>query len=348
MYIYILSYVWLLVCVLSIFSLPNHIKEIKRAQVLFFLGFLPTLLLITLRGDIGTDTWNYFGMATDLVENSSKSFTEYDIEIGFYFLLECLAFVFNDPRFVINFISFAIASYAFFLFSKNVRHILIFSILIAPVFLLDMSMNGLRYGLAFLIAKHASDQYDSKQKIAALFLVIASISIQVSGLLVFALLAAKHFKFSKLAFLIPLGLIFGIIFQDRILYKFQSYQTLASPGILSGALPLLIFLGCYLNLMIADKKLGFKFLPLLILEIASFLLAKVSYAGLRFQLLILFVFFCQIAAIELEKYNRRNWVISFFLIIGLIGFSGKLRNFSDGIDSTPTSFLPYHFFWDVE
>ena len=112
-------------------------------------------------------------------------------------------------------------------------------------------------------------------------------------------------------------------------------------------MPLLVFFACYLIFIVIDKEESKNLYFLLVLQICSFFLARISYAGLRFQLLILFVLFCYISMVKFKFWKNRNLAIILFLLVGLIGFVGKLRNFNDGIDMSPTPFLPYHFFWEM-
>jgi len=77
-------------------------------------------------------------------------------------------------------------------------------------------------------------------------------------------------------------------------------------------------------------------------------LTSVSYAGLRMQLLVLFVCFCSISTIQLKEYRYKRNVILFLFIIGLFGFIGKLNNFNDEMKDSGSPFLPYHFYWEAE
>lgn len=342
---YLFPYIFLALSQLVFYMLPPAYKNLTNAKLLLFIGLLPTFFIICFRGNVGTDTWNYLGMAEVLIQGDNGS--ELDVELGFLGLLKGLTSLTDSPRFVVNFISLLILVYAYALFSKSVRTILIFSVLIYPVFFFDMSMNGLRYGLAFLLAKHASDCLSSNRGRVAMVLLILAISMQMSSILVFILLQANKIKISHIKYLLPVTLIFIVFFQERLLYKYSAYQTLESAGPLSGLLPLLLFVTTYCVLTLLSKAFSKKLFLLLIIEAASFSLASVTYAGLRFQLLTLFVLFCFVSDIRFDKYTYKKAVITLLCIVGFVGFLGKMRNFSDGADLPPSPFLPYHFYWEA-
>jgi hypothetical protein len=350
MIVYVSSYLVLLSFCFIYLSFERENPILLTEKFLFIIGLVPALIFIALRGNVGTDTGNYLNMVQEIASNEGLGPGDFDIEIGFYLLLKGLVLLFSEPRFVVNSISVFVALYCFHLFSKNIESFLIFSLLIFPVFFFDMTMNGLRYGLAFLLAKHASDEYLLGNKLKSFFLLVICIGFQLSGVLVFFLLRKNRFKILNLLYVTLFAIILYLIFQERFSYKFIAYTELESPSVTSGLLPLLVFLACWLNLLLVDSKFNLKFLPLLALEVASFVLARFSYAGIRFQLLILYVFFCFISGINLNVYRRKNYilVISLFFLIGLIGFVGTLKHYTDDIGIPPSPFLPYHFFWESE
>jgi hypothetical protein len=342
---YLFPYVFLVLIQFVFYMLPPAYKNLTNAKLLFFIGLIPTFLVVCFRGDVGTDTWNYLGMAETLIQGGDAS--GLDVELGFLVFLKGLVLFFHSPRFVVNFISLLILVYAYGLFSKSIQRMFIFSVLIYPVFFFDMSMNGLRYGLAFLLAKHASDCLSSNRGRAAMVLLILAISMQMSSILVFILLQANKIKISHIKYLLPVTLIFIVFFQERLLYKYSAYQTLESAGPLSGLLPLLLFVTTYCVLTLLSKAFSKKLFLLLVIEVASFSLASVTYAGLRFQLLALFALFCFVSDIRFDKYTHKKAVITLLCIVGFVGFLGKMRNFSDGADLPPSPFLPYHFYWEA-
>jgi EpsG family len=348
MYAYVSSYLVLLSFCSFYLFLETKKSDTVLIKVLFFVGLIPSIIFVIFRGNVGTDTGTYLQMVQDIGLNPTAERNDFDIEIGFYLLLKAFSSLFHHPRVVINLVTAIIATYCINIFSRSKEQFLVFSFLVFPLFFFDMTMNGLRYALSFLLAKHASDEYANNNKFKSLVLFVACISFQLSGLLVFLLLRIRNFKFSTIAFALPLAMIFYSIFDERLAYKFIAYTQLESPDFLSGVLPLGVFLACYFNMMLIDRKFVKKFIPLLILEVASFILAKFTYAGLRFQLLILFVFFCLISEVNLNEYKRKVVVLFLFFLIGLIGFAGTLKHYVDDANMPPSPFLPYRFFWEEE
>ena len=169
MFFYIAPYVFLVLSTFLIFFFDKK-SDIFWKKIVFLIGFIPAVFVVVFRGDVGTDTGNYFQMAANILEEGSAVHNDFDIEIGFFWLLKWLAFLFGEPRVIVNVIGFLIAWYSFFLYSKNVESMAVFALLLFPVFFFDMSMNGLRYGLAFLLAKHASDEIDLGRKASSLAL----------------------------------------------------------------------------------------------------------------------------------------------------------------------------------
>ena len=348
MYVYIGSYlILLLFCFFYLFLLVEY-QNTASLKIFFFIGLLPSMAISTFRGNVGTDTGTYLQMVKDIDFNILSERNDFDIEVGFYLLLKAFLYFFNSPRIVVNSVTLVISIYCFNLFSKSKEKFVTFSLLVFPLFFFDMSMNGLRYGLSFLLAKHASDEYSVNNKFKSAVLLLACISFQLSGVLVFSLLRVRNLKLSTLATVLPFAIIFYLIFDERLAYKFIAYTQLESPNILSGSLPLGVFLACYFNTFLIDRKFIKKFTLLLILEVGSFVLAKFTYAGLRFQLLVLFVLFCYISEISLNNCKRKKVVLFLFFFIGLVGFAGTLKHYVDDVDMPPSPFLPYRYFWEEE
>lgn len=349
MYAYISSYLVLLTfCFLYLFLEAKESNAIS-IKAFFITGLIPAIFFVVFRGNVGTDTGSYLQVIEYIIFDSFGDTGDIDIEIGFYLLLKGLIFLFSEPRFVVNAISFFITIYCFYLFSCDRIRFLIFTLLIFPLFFFDMTMNGLRYALSFLLAKHAADEYAINKRLKSLILLICCVGFQLSGVLVFFLLRVRQFKILTLIYTFIFGCIFYALFQERLIYKYAAYADLESPSIFSGLLPLIIFFACYICLILVDRRFAKKFMLLFVLEVASFVLAKFTYAGLRFQLLLLFVFFCFISEIDLKAYGKNKiLVLSLFFLIGFVGFSGTLRHYINDAAMPPSPFLPYHFYWDIQ
>ena len=314
----------------------------------FFIAMLPAIVFVVLRGNVGTDTDTYLTMIKAMLADPNADSSEFDVEIGFFLLLRFLMFFMSDPRIILNSISLFIALYSYYLFSKKQYSTTIFCFLIFPMFFFDMSMNGLRYALAFLLAKHASDNFQDDRKVSGSLLLLLSVFLQISGILVFALMQLHKIRFRHALYSIPLMVVFYYVFDERLLYKFAAYQDLTAPSGTSGLFPLIIFFACYATLILARFEYAKLYFPIFLLEIASFMLTRITYAGLRFQLLVLFSFLCCISVIELQKLTRnRKAVYGLFIAIGILCFAGTVKHYIDDEGQPPSPFLPYQYFWDA-
>lgn len=348
MYVYLLSYLAVLSYALITTLFLRKRPASSGIYPGFFMAMLPAIVFVALRGNVGTDTDTYHRMIEALLADPYAGSSEFDVEIGFFFLLRFLMLFMNDPRVILNSISLFIALYSYFLFSKKQYSTTIFCLLIFPMFFFDMSMNGLRYALAFLLAKHASDNVQDDRKISGGILLLLSVSLQISGILVFFLMQLHKMRFRHALYSIPLMVIFYYAFDERLLYKFAAYQDLAAPTGTSGLFPLIIFFSCYATLVLARFEYAKLYFPILLLEIASFMLTRITYAGLRFQLLVLFSFLCCISVIELQKVTRNiKMVYGLFIVIGMLCFIGTVKHYIDDEGEPPSPFLPYQYFWDV-
>lgn len=346
MFVYIFPYICVLLYAFNYLVL-NGSKTTAFNKIAARLLFLPAIAIVMFKANVGTDTENYRYFAETILLDPLILAQDLDIENGFYWLLKVIVNITDSPRFTVNFISATIALYSIFLFSNNRNSIIIFSLLIFPVFFFDMTMNGLRYGLAFLFAKQAFDYFESRRKFLSLPFVALCASMQITGVLVYLLLIIKNLNFKVLLNLTLITIIVGNLFWNRLAEKLFSYSEMYSPNIYSGLAPLSIFTACYLVLLRYRNKVDLNIHLMFLLEILSFVMAKYSYAGLRFQLLILFSLFCAISTYKLDSYKNKKIVLTLFLIIGLIGFVAKLKNFADDYGNPPSPFMPYTFLWEA-
>ena len=346
MYVYIFSYICVLIYAFNNIVL-NGSKTIAINKMVAKLLFLPAIAIVMFKANVGTDTENYRYFAETILLDPLILAQDLNIEYGFYWLLKVIVNVTDSPRFTINIISACIALYSIFLFSNNRNSLIIFSLLIFPVFFFDMTMNGLRYGLAFLFAKQAFDYFESKRKFLSLTFIALCASMQITGVLVYLLLIIKNLNFKVFINLTLISIIVGYLFWNPIVKKFISYSEMYSPNIYSGLAPLSIFTACYSVLLRYRNKVDLNIHFMFLLEILSFVMAKYSYAGLRFQLLILFSLFCLMSTYKLDSYKNKKTVLILFLIIGLIGFVAKLKNFADDYGNPPSPFMPYTFLWET-
>lgn len=326
------------------------------------LGLFPLILLVMLRGNVGTDTAAYSYLFNQIITNNSVVF----LEQGFTFFVKALSYVFNDVHLII--ISVGALTTALLLWSvkSNTRAQYIFVICVVPIFYLDMTMNGLRYGLSFAFAICAVSKFYNQKHSQSIIWATFSVLSHVSGWAVFALLAltsenkAQFKKWLILGSVITLVLIaqfyyvdiYNIFFANEMLVtkalaeKMIAYKHLKSPNIYSGISTLLLslILLFILNSYKAKKALlAHQFYLLLAAVIFTFLLAKFSYAGLRMQSIVLFVILLMMqfkpqlnCIMQVEVRRKLPWV-------GLLGIGFFIKNLiqNHGVGESP--FSPWQF-----
>lgn len=344
---YIFPYIFLLIT--SFFFYNSNQK--CSFPILFFCLF-PASFIVLFRGNVGTDTDVYLRFYRELIKN-----TDYDptFERGFTYLSKILVTLgLNEVQGVasIGLLTIIILCVCF---SENYDKLLIFTLLIFPTFFYDMTMNGLRYGLSFALTAIAVQNLYKKRRAVFILISIMAFSIQSSSLFIFLVffigeLPLKVIIISLILIIITIYLTtFSIINLDYLYGKQDMYKDLYSPDVSSGLSPLIIFLLIYFTFLFFCRNelsnLNKVIHVILLLEVISFLLAKFSYAGLRFQMLFLF---CLVLFINnnLNLIQKKTKIMYYFGIIGIISFLITIKHFNHIDDEVSSPFLPYKFYWD--
>ncbi|WP_231458838.1 MULTISPECIES: EpsG family protein [unclassified Pedobacter] len=318
--------------------------------VLLFLLLLPATLVAVLRGDVGADTLNYIGYFNDL-RQGSNNYQHY--EPGFHFLLKVIDLFGLTDRGSIALVSLLTILLLCISFSRNKQQFLLFCWVIFPIYFVDMTMNGLRYGLGFALAVIAIENIYKKKYLGAIVFSLLAILTQYSSFLliipfIFVGVSKKYAIYIALMMIITLA---GIITAAPMLLiylydKQDAYKDIASPGITSGLLPLLSFFVIYFSFIIFSNKDNFKILHILLcLELLSFGIAKMSYAGLRLQTLFLFGLLVFIK----ENFGMLKFQNKFMLILyiyGIFSFLLLTKNLSVQVEGVESPMIPYKFFWN--
>lgn len=330
---------YILIVLASILSLRMKGKGYKY---LFLLSFIPAVLLVTMRGLVGTDTYSYLSFFEQSKWDIEANY--YNLEIGFVAYLKVVTYLGIAPQKALNLFSLIICIVIYFNFSQAKKSFIIFASLIFPVFFYDMTMNGLRYGLAFVLAvpfilepiKNFSNI--SKNKILMLLSILNHNSvITFIFFKIFINLNIKNFIVGLVITVVAFYLL-----QDYLLLKFDNYSELESPGALSGIQPLIImFLLVVINSVFFKSRTK-RNLYLLLLQICFYGLTQFTYGGLRFQFATLF--FLMILTIKDTDCKNYNLYITGIYLIGLLGFLLKARNMLDGYGIGYSPFLPYLFY----
>lgn len=340
MIFYLFPYTFLLMSLLLGYLFSSNYRKI------IFFGLLPAFFLVVLRGDTGTDTVSYL----NIIQNTASDFYMFhgEVEFGFELLLKIMFYIGGGERVVVLMLSGFTVILMAISFSNTKNDVLVFFLLLFPIFFYDMTMNGLRYGISFSLAKIAYNLREEKNKAGFLIFTLMSIVFHVTGALVLTLLFSR--KLNVKYFLCGnIFLILVIFFYfDRLLYKLTAYETLQAPSIVSGAAPLILVFSIYMCCVFCSFKNVMYLTFLFVLEVLFYFLAKFSYAGIRLQLLILYVLCSALPNLDVMNSTRRVFFVLGLFMIGLLGFSFKAKNMIDGEGVGNSPFLPYSFVWSAK
>ncbi len=344
---YIIPYIHILFFTLYFYKKYKFRNEFYNLLVFLI---LPAFLIVVLRGNVGTDTHTYLNFFRNYKLNGFSNIT---FEPGFEFLGWFFSLISLNERVSIALISTATTFILCKLFSHSREEMLIFGLILFPIYYVDFTMNALRYGLAFTFSAVAIDElYNKKYRKTLLFAVIALL-FHYSSVLVIVPFLMNYLK-KKYWVLIVLSvgsfiLLFPNLFDQLMFYldsKEYAYSLFYSPTTFSGAAPMILTLLLYFNFIINTKKKDHVALIHLILlaEIGSFIIARFSYAGLRLQSAFLFAMIIFLKNNwQYINYKKRNAEI--LLLISFIAFSIFLKNVSSDT-SGESPFSPYTFFWE--
>lgn len=340
---------------------------IKYKNLIFLLGIFPLFLLVAFRGFVGTDTAAYLNIVS--VIQAKGTFV--GIEQGFVYLIKALLYLSNNAMAILVLIALITTTTLLVASKSDDRALFVLIVCIVPTFYLDMTMNGLRYGLSFSFAMLAMSNFYRQSLFVSVALGVVSILFHVSGLLLFliaALLADNKYKFIK--WLKLLGVLSFVVWvqyywADAIHYllghdvhgyldaeaKYLAYKEFGSPAWYSGLSTLIIsWLLLYVlhgggggeSLLITRQ-----FYILFLLTILTFILAKFSYAGLRLQFVVLFAIFLMMQFkprfAELMDAKRRKCILA----IGCLGLLVFIKNLLSTQGQGLSPFAPWHLNSDV-
>jgi hypothetical protein len=343
---YIIPYIHILFFTLYFYKKYRNSKELY--YLLVFL-ILPAFFIVVLRGDVGTDTYNYLNFFRDYRLNG---FSYTTFEPGFEFLGWFFSLINLNERVSIALISTSTTFILCKLFSRSREEMLIFGLILFPIYYVDFTMNTLRYGLAFTLSAISIDELYNKKYRKSLLFALISILFHYSSVLVIAPFLMNYLKKRYWAIIIlfvgSFILFFSDLFDLLMFYldsKEAAYSLYYSPTPFSGAAPLILVILLYFNYIINTNKEERKSLIHLILiaEICSFVVARFSYAGLRFQSAFLFTMIIFLKN-NWQFINNKKRNAEIFLLISFIAFAFFLKNvYSDTSGESP--FNPYTFFW---
>ena len=316
----------------------------NRLRIAAIIAFIPMFVLIVSRGLVGTDSGVYVQAFDNIYYGG---YLASSFEPGFSILVELLSQMFKNSFDLLIFLGGVTAVIMLIAGLRLEKSPILFLTIILPFFMIDMTINGLRFGLAFaIVALGAAGLARGKLQIFIVCGIIAA-SIQISSVLLsfglWALIEARIRTFLGVA----VGSLLTIQFLgDRFEGKIADNSDIIGIGGLSGAVPLLATLVIIIAIQFPYPKIARTRLALFVvvgMQAASFVIARYYYAGLRLQSLFFFLLYLFIAtsvrraAFDLSKDRLVNASLIATLVISS---ASRLKNFEDDIRG-PSPFNPY-------
>lgn len=347
MLVYVFSYLFI-----TFFGVNFYFAKLQVKFKFFYLFclLLPAFLFAILKGNVGVDSIFYLNLFQDY-QNGNPGNINY--EPGFLFISKVISQINSNPYFGVASIASISTLLLIKFFSKSIETLMLFILVFFPIFYVDFTMNGIRYGLSFSIAAWAIYFLNKKKFLIFLIISIISISIQYSSIVLISVFASNLMKKRYFIFLVVviISLLyfsgFLNVFLTYLYDKKDSYSELISPGVFSGIGPLIEFFLIFIFFIQNTRKSSNRKLLYLIsgLEVLSFVLSKFSYAGLRFQSLFLFALILFIYYNIDELKENVTFFIKQMLFLSIFAFGLFLKNISIAVEDDLTPFLPYKFFW---
>ncbi|MEX3931901.1 EpsG family protein [Paraburkholderia phymatum] len=309
--------------------------------VLFFFAF-PMLLLVCLRGHTGTDTAAYYTAFMGLEKGDG-----YGGEPVFNLLSMALWWIDPDPRFVVNSISFMAGVLMLWGIGRNRYGAWFGGLLMVPAMFYELTMNLMRFGLASSIFLLATAIPFEKKPVRYLSLALLGTGTHFSSVLLFILFIPAT-KRGHMLILFPLAVValaVSLLMPEYLSDKTDLYAGMAAPNESSG----LMFLTLQASMLFVIFHFRGQFrVPISglslfgALAIACYVLTQVTYAGIRFQLLLMYL----MNVVLMRQYAPRDGRMSPRLaacvfVIGLVAMAGRFHNMLDEEGRGASPFLPY-------
>ncbi|WP_168791309.1 EpsG family protein [Paraburkholderia aromaticivorans] len=303
---------------------------------------LPMVALAVLRGHCGTDTAAYYQAFTDLGQGNG-----YGGEPLFNAYAQLLWYIDPDPRFVINGISMTTALLLLWSISRSRFGIWFGGLVLVPGMFYELTMNVMRYGLASSIFLFATSISPQRKPLRYFVFAVIGTSVHFSSAFLFLFFVATTRRGRTLMILVAAIVVLGgsLLMPAYFADKTSIYTGISAPNASSGLLFLLIQIAM-LGLMIVYRR-QFTIPPVgwlicAVLAASLYGMTQVSYAGIRFQLILVNLMLVMLWRQFSPPTGRMNKNIALWLfIIGLIALAGRIHNMSDEEGRGESPFLPY-------
>lgn len=340
---YLVTYLIFLICFFA-----GAITD--RLRLFAIIAFIPMFYLISARGVVGVDSAFYIRLFDNIRYQGPLAG---GFEPGFSFLIASLTKIFPDSFDILIilgcFTSIIMLIAAFVLERKPI----LFLTIVVPFFMFDMTMNGLRYGLAFSIVAVGATGLIYQKRWIFLVCTILAVSIQVSSILVavgaWALIESKIKTFIVIAIFAVLTTFF---FRDYLGDKASANSDLAAPGGTAGLVPYIITILIIVAVCLDKRIFQNMRIPLLgiaAMQTAAFAMARYYYAGLRMEGVILFMLYIVLTVrfARLDYLPKYRPIITLFFTAAVMSSALRLKNFSDEQSQGDSPFAPYYFAEEV-
>lgn len=342
---YIICYVILIACLIAGLALD-------RMRTAAIIAFVPMFYLIAARGLVGVDS-AFYVQQFDVIRY--QGFLGGGFEPGFSILIEMMTYFFVDSFDILIVLGCAAAILILLAALILEREPILFLSLTLPFFLFDMTMNGVRYGLAFAIVALGVAALLAGRRWLFALCVVGAATVQISSVLlavgVWALIEARPRTFLAITFL-GAGLFYN--FGGYLSDKAAQNADLAAAGGFSGVLPLLITFAMLLSIGLASgerwREIVIPVTGLAFFQVAAFGFSRFYYAGLRIQSLIVFMtYLVFVILLARRQVNLRNNKVVLVIMVATCIASSllRLKNFNDEQSIGLSPFAPYYFASDV-
>ncbi|CAB3694190.1 hypothetical protein LMG24238_03274 [Paraburkholderia sediminicola] len=302
----------------------------------------PMVALAVLRGHTGTDTAAYYQAFTDLGQGNG-----YGAEPLFNAYAQFLWAIDPDPRFVVNSISMTTALLLLWSISSSRFGIWFGGLVLVPGMFYELTMNVMRFGLASAIFLLATRVSPHQKPLRYVIYALIGTCVHFSSALLFLLFIATTRRGHTLMFVgVAVAVIAGsLLMPDYFADKTSLYTGISAPNATSGLLFLLIQI-LMLGVMIVYRR-QFAIPPIgwlicTVLAAALYGMTQVTYAGIRFQLILVFLMLVVLWRQFSPSTGRmRTNLATWLFLIGLIALAGRIHNMTDEEGHGESPFLPY-------
>jgi hypothetical protein len=320
----------------------------KNLRSLLIVASAPLVGLSLLKGMVGVDT-AFYHQSIDLIRGQDSLLQRFELlfEVIALFLSQ-----FTDSSTLVLGIIAGMTTLLLFIGAYRLeRQPYFFALAIIPYFYMDMTMNGMRYGLAYSMILCATTFFIRESKVIFYLLVIAAAYVQLTSVLLAIMFIG--FVEPRLRTLISgiLGAALALyFFGDYILLKVEDNQNIISESALAGLAPFLLsalILGAFWLDLSVRLVARYQMILLSASSILFLMVAQFYYAGLRLQSLNLFLIYIVLACIlKANKVKLGKKIIFTLFMISILSAIFRMRNFYNDAGFGDSPFVPYHFYWE--